>query len=499
MSKKTIYFDTVCSYSAAAIVEDGKIIDYYLEKEGSGTIIGNVYKGKVVNVLNGMQAAFINCGLERNCYISAADLFPDKNKYEGNGGDLPPLLNLKEGDEIMVQVVKAPVGKKGAKVTTNLSFVGKSAIYMPNTDFVGVSRKIADTELRKNLIYTASQMKTRYEGLIVRTAAPYVNRKEMLLELNNMRKIYANVLDKFNGAEVGTLLYSDEVLPVRVLRDHADFNVEKIIVGDKRLIKEISLRASIFTPEEQSVELHDTGRDMFYELGLAEQINKILSPKVELENGAYLVIEKTEALTVIDVNTGKFIGDDSLEQTVYHTNILAAREIARQVRLRNIGGIVVVDFIDMQNANHKKSLVAELKRALAKDKAKCSVLPMSDFGLVEFTRKRTGVNPVELMVKPCKYCSENGFTKSDQTILFELRARLLNLLVEGHKNVFIDLNFDVANKLLAWKEFIDELKEKHIQARIYLIPHRTYHEEHVSFRSENSSTFSLPEGYILLF
>jgi len=370
---------------------------------------------------------------------------------------------------------------------------------MPNTNFVGVSRKIADEELRRNLIYTASSMKMRWEGLVVRTAAPYINRAVMQQELDHMRKLYASVKDKFTKSDVGTLLYSDASLPIRVLRDTIDFDIESICVGTEDLKETIEIQVSLFSSRQIPIIFKNSSRDMLNEEGMYDELVSMISPKIELENGAYLVIEKTEALTVIDVNTGKFVGNDSLEQTVYHTNILAAREIARQVRLRNIGGIVVVDFIDMNSETHCKAIYQELKRALSSDKAKCTVLPMSQFGLIEFTRKRIGTSATTFMSKPCKYCRGAGYTRSTEFVLFDLRAQLLNLLTDGNKSVVIDLNNDIGNKLLSWDLLIDEIKGKFPHARVYLVLHRTYHEEHFTFRCDNSSNLTLPNGAILLY
>ncbi len=224
---------------------------------------------------------------------------------------------------------------------------------------------------------------------------------------------------------------------------------------------------------------------MLEETGVSRQIESIISPRVELDNGSYLIIEKTEALTVIDVNTGKFTGDYSLEQTVYHTNIAAAREIARQVKLRNIGGIVVVDFIDMQNAAHNKSLVQELERSLKSDKAKCTVAPMSQFGLVEFTRKRIGVSPLSLMINPCAHCGESGFTLSDEYILMVMRAKILAMLAEGAKALRLDMNAKVHARLVQWEELKADLKK--CGAEIYSVPHRTYHEEYITYSTDISN------------
>ena len=237
------------------------------------------------------------------------------------------------------------------------------------------------------------------------------------------------------------------------------------------------------------VVLHDNGRDMFDDTGIAKQILAIASPRVDLENGGYIIIEKTEALTVIDVNTGKFTGDYNLEQTVYHTNLLAAREIARQVRLRNIGGIIVVDFIDMNSVAHNRALVDEFERLLKTDKAKCAVSPMSQFGLVEFTRKRIGARPLSKMIKPCKYCRDAGYTMTAEYVLMGLRARLLNALADGAKAIRIDMNNDVLDKLLKWSELLADLKEHAKGVKIYAVPHRTYHEEQINIRVDD---FDIP-------
>ncbi len=497
MARKTIYLDSFCGMDTAAVVENGKICEFELERQNDDGLIGNIYKGRVCNVLNGMQAAFIDCGLERNCYISVENLFPNRNKYEGKEVDIPSMLDLHEGDEIMVQVLKPPVGNKGAKVTTCLSFVGKSLIYLPQTPFIGISRKIDDEELRKNLTFMAERLKRDNEGIIVRTAAPYANRTQLKDELTFHRNVCAKVLEEFPKAKVGALLHSEMPLPVRVLRDTISYNIDKIVVGNPALGERIQNINNLYPPRNRrSVVVHNTGRDMMHDLGLNKEIANIYAAKVPIENGANLVIERTEALTVIDVNTGKFVGNDSLEQTVYQTNIAAAREIARQVRLRNIGGIIVVDFIDMENVNHRNSLTLELEKALQDDKAKCRVLPMSEFGLIQFTRKRMGKSILDTFTKPCAYCKGEGHTRTNESILLSLRAKLLNALFEGNQSVYVDMNVDVANALLNWKEFAQDIFTRYPQAKVYIIPHRTYHEESFAVRC---STGDLPKNAVLLY
>lgn len=498
--QRKLYFDSQYGLETYALIEDGKITEYSAEPVTSGAVIGNIYKGRVTNVLNGMQAAFVDCGLERHCYISVADLIPDRSKFDGSDIDIPLTLNLHEGDEILVQVNKAAQGKKGAKVTTKLSFVGKYIVYMPDTPFVGVSAKISDGELRRNLLFSAKKQLEEGEGVIVRTAAPYAVLSAKKSEINYFRKLYASLLSRFEKAPVGELLYSDSPLHIRVLRDFMLANGDEIYVGNEQVYDSIKELSTTYMRENTvKVTLHDAHTDLFYSKGIYGQFLSSLMHKVELANGAYLIIDRTEALTVIDVNTGKFTGEDSLEHTVYCTNVLAAREIARQVKLRNMGGLFVVDFIDMTEENHREAIVAELEKALRADKSKCRVLPMSKFGLVEFTRKRTGVAASELMLKNCAACGGAGYIRSHESILAEFRARLLEVLSEGAETVCADLNFDVANRLISYSALKENIAALYPQARIYIIFHRTYREDAMYFRKVNSNNYTLPEGAVLLY
>ena len=499
MARK-LYFDSQYGIETYALCEDGKLVEYSAEPAAKGAVIGNIYKGRVTDVLNGMQAAFIDCGLQRHCYVSVADLVSDRSKFEGGEIDIPQTLNLHVGDEIMVQVTKAPQGKKGAKVTTHISCVGKYIVYFPHHPFVGVSAKISDRELRKNLTFSASKQVEEGEGIVVRTAAPYAVLSEKITEINYLRNIYKNLLSRFKSAPVGELLYSDSPLHMRVLRDLMLKGSDEIHVGNDYLynsIKELSLTYS--RPDAITLIKHDPHEDLFYSEGIYEEFTRSLQSKVELQNGAYLVIDRTEALTVIDVNTGKFTGEDSLEHTVYCTNVLAAHEIARQVKLRNMGGLFVVDFIDMNEEKHKKAIVEELEKMLREDKSKCRVLPMSRFGLVEFTRKRTGVAASELMLKTCDECCGTGFMRSHESILAEFRARLLDMLSKGAAIVCVDLNFDVANHLVSYDALKENIAALYPEARVYIVAHRTYREDTMNFRKVASTGFALPEGTVLLY
>lgn len=483
MSRKTLYFDCICDFTSSAVMQDGKLIEFHFEKNESKSIVGNIYKGKVKSVLSGMQAAFVDCGLERNCYLSA-----ETNLKEDDLSKSYTMPRLKEGDEILVQVVKPPINKKGAKVTTNITFVGKSLIYIPLTPFVGVSRKIKDDELRRTMLHSAQSIISENEGLVVRTAAPYIKRNSMLSEYNSLKALWNKIKTQSERAECGSLVYEEAALPNRILRDTLSFEVDGITVGSQQLADDLAELMKIYPVSRKiPVTVHKGKKDLFDEAGISKQIVEALSPKVKLDNGAYIVIERTEALTSIDVNTGKFVGDDCLEQTVYYTNILAAREIARQVKLRNICGIIVVDFIDMSTKSHQAALVEELKRALSTDSSKCDVAAMSKFGLVEFTRKRMASNPLQFLLKPCPNC-QGGFVKSEQFMLFSLRAKIMDFAADGFTSLRVDINDLLFDALCKWTVFLNELREKGVE--IYAVPHKTFNIETIKI---NKDITNLPD------
>jgi len=483
MTKKTLYFDSYCGYFVAAATEDGKLSDFNFEKPLKGCVAGNVYKGRVSKILPGMQAAFVDCGLERNCYLSFDEPLSDAYYFVGDGKSGLP--DLKEGDWICVQVVKPPMGNKGAKVTARLSFVGNSLVYFPHTPCVAVSRKISDGELRSNLAYAAEKLKSAEEGLIVRTVAPYVTRDELEREYNALKNLYNGIMTAYERADTGVLLYADSSLPLRILRDMQSKDIEEIVVGSPELKEAVEKLMDLVPPSRRcAVRLHSSRRDLMDEVGVALQLRELVSRRVDLENGAYLIIEKTEALTVIDVNTGSFTGDDKLEDTAYYTNTLAAREVARQVRLRNIGGIVVVDFIDMKDPAHGEAVTAALKNALKNDKAKCAVAPMSQFGLVEFTRKRTGASARSRITKTCCACRGTGRVVSDEYTVFEIRARTLSLYTEGARNIRVDMSADVLGKLSGWTEMLEDIKRRCPDINLYGVPHRSYHGGKTEYSTE---------------
>ena len=495
--KKEWFLDRYCGQQFAALVENGKLVEFACEFEPRGICVGNIYKGKVTNVLSGMNAAFIQCGLNRNCYLSMEETYTDYTKYDGVQQTVQtPPLDLQIGDEIIVQVTKPPRGNKGAKVTTHLSFVGKTIIYMPNTDFLGISRKITDEKTRTHLLETAEKMrKTQEEGYIVRTSAPLATEKQLKAEADYLKKLYKEMSALAKDAPVGALLYEDEDLPARIMRDSYGDNVNAFYVGDEVLFNRLTRIAKMRKDISEKKLIRYTGeRSMMKEYGITPLIYDAASPIVPLEIGGSIVIEHTEAMTVVDVNTGSYVGDSSLEETVFAVNLQAAREIARQVRLRNVGGIVVVDFIDMTDEAHKEAVTEELRKCLALDKAKCNVLPMSELCISQFTRKRVGRNALSYLEKSCPYCGGAGYVHDDIFVITRLRTALLDCFAKGFQTAVVDLNWQIMNKILSEELFSIEMANRWKGKRICFIPHKTYKEDCFSVRGEGEDFNSAQTG-----
>ena len=501
--KKQWFFDRYCGHQFAALVENGRLAEFWMEKEGNTDIVGNVYKGKVTNVLSGMNAAFISCGLEKNCYLSMEETYTDYTKYDGTlvQTNAKP-LNLKVGDEIIVQVTRPPLGNKGAKVTTHLSFVGKNLIYLPDTDFLGISRKITDEKDRERLFKTADKLRGErpQDGFIVRTQATNASLKQLKNESGYLKKLYDKTISQAEKAEVGDVLYQDEDLPVRTMRDSLGDDLVAIHVGDEELYQKLlalaRLRGDI---AEKKIVKHDGERSMLQEYEIMPLVYAGAQASVPLQNGGYIIIEHTEAMTVVDVNSGSFIGDSSLEETVFAVNLQAAEEIARQVRLRNVSGIIVVDFIDMVEEEHRTAVTQKLREALALDKAKCNVLEMSELCLTQFTRKRVGNEMHSYLVKPCPHCEGRGHVQGDIFVITRIREALFNCFAKGYAAAIVDLNETIMQKILTDGLFSTELNTRWKGKRVYMIPHRTYPEDAFSVRGDNARVLSLPDKAQILY
>ncbi len=496
--RKEWFFDRFCGAQLVAYAEDGILKEAAMEPETQGHEIGNIYKGRVKNVVGGMQAAFIDCGMERNCYLPLNERAAIIASYDG-GEVVTQQTSLKEGDEILVQIVKPARGSKGAKVTRDLSFVGKTLIYLPLSRFLGISRKLTDGELRETLLKEAEKLIDGDEGYIVRTAAQDATKRRLKTEAEYLKRIYRLTLETAASSPVGACVYRECDLPIKIMRDSLGGELNRIYVGDRELYERV-LRLAKIRPDlgEKKVELYTGERQLFDRFDLAEQILDLTRPRAELANGAYLVIDRTEAMTVIDVNTGSFTGKDDLETTVFETNLLAAREIARLVRLRNIGGIVAVDFIDMQDEAHRVRVEEELVNAMSEDKAKTRVYPMNDLCVTLFTRKRTQGDLLSFLLKSCPHCT-GGYVLSDTYMQMRIRGAIMDRFADGYDSVIVELNRDLLHKILLERVLTQEVRGRWKDKRVYCIPHATWSADKFTVRGDNAKVLSLPDDAQILY
>lgn len=500
--KKEWFFDRFCGAQIAVYTEDGKLVEADFEKKDAVELTGNIYKGRVCNIVPGMQAAFVSCGFERNCYLPLAEGASRFSSYDGakEGKEGAASLALREGDEILVQIVKPPRGSKGAKVTCDLSFVGKNLIYLPRTYFMGISRKITDPVARATLLLEAEKLRAGEDGFIVRTAAAQADKRSLKIESEYLKRLWRSVQAAARTAAVGEAVFRECDLPFRVMRDSLGGGVTHIHVGDRALYEKIVSLARL-RPDlgERKVSLHTGERNMFRVFGLAEQLASLTSRTVPLENGGYLVIDRTEAMTVIDVNTGKFVGENDLESTVFEANLVAAREIARQARLRNLGGLVAVDFIDMTEEAHRAAVGAALETALAADRAKSRVLPMNDVCVALFTRKRTSADASEFFLQPCPHCTRQGYVLSDLYLALRLRGEIMDRFADGYNSVVVDLSRGFMKTLLSERLLSEEARGIWREKRVYLLPHDGWQEERCTVRGDNAAILTLPDDAQILY
>ena len=491
--QKTMFFDRFGTTNIAAVVEAGKLVEFHADGQTDRDTAGNIYKGRVVNVLAGMQAAFVAYGADRNGYLAAGDMPAEAE------GDVPAELNVKVGDTVMVQVSKAPIGTKGARLTMNVSFVGKNLIYLPSAAFCAISRKITDEQTRERMLNWAKKLAPE-GGVILRTQAEGARFPLLKEELRTLRRMYEDAREAYESASVGDCVFREGDLHARLLRDFDLTDVDKVYIGDAQAYARAEkLFASAKSGLKNKLVRYTGEREMFEFFGLEQQLCALTDHRVELESGAYLIIDKTEALTAIDVNTGKFTGETGLEDTVFRTNLLAAREIARQVRLRNIGGIVVVDFIDMASEEHRLAVTQELENCLRSDRAQCNVMPMTEFGLVQFTRKKVKCDNMVVLTKPCPHCSGAGSVPSDEFLAFRIQSALKKCFAEGYKNAVVELNAGLYAYIVSTRRFSALVRNEWREKRVYMIPHRTYHEEQFTVRGDNGRVLTLPDTAKLLY
>lgn len=492
---KNILIDAQFSSTQVCIVEDGVLVEFWVERRDSAHLVGNIYKGKVKNVLPGMQASFVNIGLERNGFLYAGDIVVDGEAVSGAA------LNVKAGDKVLCQVIKDQFGGKGARLTMNVTLAGRVLVLMPQVDYIGVSRKIVDEERRAQLTdYLASILPDKC-GCIMRTQSEHCTLDEIKSELDELYARWLKIKRDFLEKPAPSLLHKEESVAVRAVRDMLRDDVDKVIINDRSLYEEFKGAFHyILADRPELFELDESNRSLIRKFNLSEQVARLVKRKVPLPNGGNLVIDRTEALTVIDVNTGKYVGESNLEQTVFETNCIAAEEIARQVRLRNISGIIVIDFIDMNEPKHTDKVLEVLKSWLAKDRIKTSVLGVTSLGLVEMTRKKTRSMIESALLQECPYCGGEGHVFSDEYVIGFIRERLRDVIESGNevKAVKVTVAPSVFTKLTAHRYLTRESATLWRDVTVYVIADPNKHVETFDITVDNSDILSLPDGARLL-
>jgi ribonuclease G len=469
-----------------AVLENGELAEFYVERKQNKSIVGNIYKAKVVKIVPAIQAAFVEIGEERRAFLYVKDAissdFFDEEEFlrEPVNPEIPPVEELlSEGQEILVQVSKEPIGTKGPRVTTNLTIPGHYLVLIPTVDKVGISRRILEQEERERLKNLAEEIKPKGCGLIVRTAAAGALKEELERDLDYLLKVWNGILKKAKRKPPPACLYRDLDLTPKALRDLLTNEVSEVLIDSKEEYRRALSFVRAFIPEfSEKIKFYDDKMPIFEKFQIEKAIRKALSRKVYLPGGGYIVIDETEALVSIDVNSGKFKKTASLEETALEINLKAAKEIARQLRLRDIGGIIVIDFIDLKKEEHKKLLLETLESELQKDRAKSKIVSMSDLGLVEMTRKRVRMSLGKTLTTTCPYCEGRGRVKSPETVAFEVEREVLLLLKKKHpKTIKVYVHPSVWEKLNSEEREIVDRISKTWRVSIKVIPVEEYHIE----------------------
>lgn len=411
-----------------AIVENGVLQEVLIERTRKRGLVGNLYKGKICRILPGMQAAFVDIGLERAAFLHVSDLSAVE-RAKCPGDQVEQLL--RDGQELAVQVVKDPIGAKGARLTTELAIPSVYLVYMPHARTSGVSQRIESEPERARLrgIVETFQKEHGSGGFIARTAAEDVDETALRADMLFLLKLWNSISQQQRSARPRTLLHEDLPLSMRVLRDMHCEKVEKIRVDSRETFTRLTKFSREFVPELASLIEHYSGERPLFDLyGVEDEIHRALERRVPLKSGGYLIFDQTEAMTTIDVNTGAFVGGRNLEETIFKTNLEAARAIARQLRLRNLGGIIIIDFIDMRDKDHRKQVLQALQKHLEKDHARNAISEVSSLGLVEMTRKRTRESLEHVLCEPCPACSGRGVLKSPETVCLDIFREIIREL-----------------------------------------------------------------------
>ncbi|ATX82583.1 RNAse G [Mariprofundus ferrinatatus] len=461
-----------------ARIENNLAEEIYIERESERGLKGNIYKGRVQRVLPGIQAAFVDIGMEKAGFLYAGDIATAKQDDDvisdemesgdetGNDNESPeshysrrnaPAIDslIKDGQELMVQVSREPIASKGPRLTTQIGLAGRYLVYLPHLDHIGIARRLEEPKERERLLEIGEKLSPKHGGLIIRTVAEGRNEEDMREDLDFLLRLWGDIEKRSKGSSLGTMIHKELNLYLRVMRDYVDSEVEKIHIDSKEAYESMKKFARRFMPEVAKKLYYYPGqRPIFDVYGVEDAIDRALQRRVPLKSGGYIVIDQTEALIAIDVNSGSFVGSRNMEETGFKTNLEAVHEIVHQLRLRNLGGIIVVDFIDMEEQENRQRLMEVLKEALKRDKAKTHIVQLSELGLVEMTRKRTRESLGRILLKECHRCHGVGSAKSSTTICYQLFREVVaearaypceKLMVIAHPEI-IDLMLGEENK-----------------------------------------------------
>ena len=495
-----ILINTTSYENRIALVDSGNLLEFHLERPAEKGLVGNIYCARVVRVLPGMQAAFVDIGLERAGFLYVDDVLTTSSEIERRIAtheqpfqvhELPPdpeKLNrdshpaieqlLKEGQNILVQISKEPIGSKGARLTCHITLPCRNLVFMPLTDHIGISRKIEDEDIRQKLREKIENIRLPGTGFIVRTVAEHASEAELEADMEFLLLLWDDIKSNCKKSQSSpSLVYKDLDMILRSVRDLFTEDVKEMVVDSRPVYERLLSFMQMFAPELRNKIIHyDRDVPLFEAYGIEVDINRALDKKVWLRSGGYIIIETTEALTVVDVNTGRYVGRNDHAETIFKTNMEAVREIAYQLRLRNIGGIIIIDFIDMENLQHRDELFLAFQDAIKKDKNRINILRISEFGLVQMTRKRALENLTQIMCEPCLYCEGEGMVKSRRTTCYEIFRKISR---DAHRKssgkVSIKVHPYVADMLLQEEAQHLEVLEKETGKQLTVIPVRDTH------------------------
>jgi len=485
-----------------ALLENGILAELHIERELDKSVAGNIYKCNVQRILPGIQAAFTDIGLGRSAFLYVDDVYNNTEKdfekmmedfksgneaiglppekERGKQSSSPPIENiLKENSELLVQVIKEPIGSKGARISSHISLPGRYLVYLPTLDNTGISRRITCENERKRLKEIIQEIKPEGSGFIIRTASEGASRDDLVADMEFLVKLWENIQKKAANAPVPSMIHEDLSVSLRAIRDLYSKNVMKVIVDSKKPYDEIINFIETFMPQlKYSVELYDKEDQIFDAYGIEIEISRALGKRIWLKSGGYIIIEKTEALVAIDVNTGKFVGKRKQSDTILKTNLEAIKEISYQIRLRNLGGIIIIDFIDMEKEIDREKVQNTLEEALSRDRTKTNILPMSELGLIQMTRKRVRENLSGQMCSPCPYCEGKGLIKSVPSIAYDVVRAIKREPGNGSEGkVFVLAHPDVVAFLYDEESSSIENAEKEINKKIIIKSNTDFHHE----------------------